>query len=97
VVGTTVEVGYTAPGSGDLYATSAAGTLSATYHVSTGTVGPPCGPEALATCPSTDSTGGNPATDAGGLPLSAHTDPVFRRVLSLDGPAITVAFIVVTG
>jgi len=68
VVGSSVPVGCSAPGSGDLVSTAADGSLSTTYTVTTGSVGPPCGSSALATCPATDSSGGNPATDAAAYP-----------------------------
>jgi hypothetical protein len=46
-------------------ATTATGTLSTTFKVVQGTVGPPCGPmPALLTCPATDSGGASPTADA---------------------------------
>lgn len=71
-VNSDVAVGCTAPAlaASALASTSSTGTLSKTYSVSTGTIGPPCGGanDLVATCPSTDSSGGNPSTDAAAYP-----------------------------
>jgi hypothetical protein len=65
----TVNVGCTPPNLSELVDTNASGSLTSTYSIISGTVGPPCGPSpAAATCPSTDSTGGNPQTDAAAYP-----------------------------
>jgi hypothetical protein len=72
-VSSAVSVGCTAPSfaANSLTSTSATGTLSKAYMVTGGTVGPPCGSASgniITTCPATDSTGGNPATDAAKYP-----------------------------
>ncbi len=58
-----------------LVTTSATGTLSTTFTVIAGTTGPSCGAagDAIATCPSTDSTGGSPAADAAKYPCPPTT------------------------
>ena len=68
-VNASVPIGCTAP-SYNVVSTSATGTVSTTYDVIEGTVGPPCGAsnDAITTCPSTDSAGQNPATDAANYP-----------------------------
>jgi hypothetical protein len=64
-VSTAVAVGCTAP-TFNLVTTSSSGTLSTTYVVTDGTVGPPCGAstDIITTCPETDSAGQDPAADA---------------------------------
>jgi len=63
-----LPVGCTAP-SYSLVTTSATGTISTDYTVTEGT-GPPCGAsnDVITTCPSTDSAGQDPATDATNYP-----------------------------
>jgi hypothetical protein len=64
-ISTAVSVGCNAPSLSALVATKADGTLSATFKVIQGTVGPPCGPQpALVTCPATDSAGNSATADA---------------------------------
>jgi len=66
-----VSVGCTAPSlTTGLTHTSSTGTLSDTYTIKEGTVGPPCGQsgDIIGTCPSTDSAGLNPTTDAANYP-----------------------------
>ena len=72
-VSSAVSVGCTAPSysANSLTSTSATGTISKAYMVATGTIGPPCGSatgNVISTCPATDSSGGNPATDAAMYP-----------------------------
>jgi hypothetical protein len=64
-VSNAVAVGCTAP-TFNLVTTSSSGTLSTSYVVTQGTVGPPCGAstDIITTCPETDSAGQDPATDA---------------------------------
>jgi len=64
-----LPVGCTAPSYG-LVTTSATGTISSSYAVTEGTVGPPCGAsnDVITSCPSTDSAGQDPATDAANFP-----------------------------
>ena len=64
-VSNAVPVGCTAP-TFNLVTTSSTGTLSTTYAVAAGTVGPPCGAstDIITTCPQTDSAGQDPAADA---------------------------------
>jgi hypothetical protein len=68
-VNTSVQVGCTAP-TLNLVTTSAGGTLSSTFTVVEGTVGPPCGAstDIITTCPGADSAGLDPATDAANYP-----------------------------
>ncbi len=68
-VNASLAIGCTAP-SYNVVSTSASGTVSTTYDVIEGTVGPPCGAsnDAISTCPNADSTGQNPATDAANYP-----------------------------
>jgi len=54
---------------GALITVGADGTFSASFTVIAGKTGPPCGSAYLIkTCPSTDSTGGNPVADAANYP-----------------------------
>ncbi len=70
----TLPVSCTGITAGGLHSTSATGTLSAvSYTVVTGTTGPPCGSATLAACPSADSSGGNPSTDAAQYPCPPTT------------------------
>jgi len=61
-----LQVSCTAPSYGHLVTTSSSGALSHSFTVVQGTVGPPCGVSGavIATCPSTDSAGNSPASDA---------------------------------
>ena len=64
-VSTSISVGCSPPSYAFLTSTSSTGTLSASWKVLGGTIGPPCGPpQDLDTCPSTDSAGKSPAADA---------------------------------
>ena len=64
-VSASVPVSCTAISLSALVATSATGSLSTTFKVVQGTVGPPCGPmPALLTCPATDTGGASPTADA---------------------------------
>jgi len=68
-VSNTLAVGCIAPSYKALATTTASGGLSATFAVIQGTVGPPCGtPNAVVTCPATDSDGVSPAADAANYP-----------------------------
>lgn len=70
-VSSQVSVGCSAPSlTSGLTSTSSTGTVSKAFTVVTGTVGPPCGTSGaiVATCPSTDSAGISPATDAANYP-----------------------------
>lgn len=70
-VNSSVSVGCTAPSLGpSLTSTSATGTVSKSYKVATGTIGPPCGAsgDLVTTCPATDSAGKDPKADAAGYP-----------------------------
>jgi hypothetical protein len=64
-----VAVGCSPPSLSQVVATSSSGTLSSSYTVVQGTVGPPCGsaPAAVA-CPPADSSGQSPETDAADYP-----------------------------
>ena len=64
-----VDVGCSAPSLSQVVTTSDTGTLSSSYTIVQGTVGPPCGaaPAAVA-CPPTDSSGQSPQTDAADYP-----------------------------
>lgn len=68
-VNKSLPVGCTSP-TYKLITTSATGTLSTTYDVIQGTVGPPCGAsnDIITQCPLTDSAGQSPATDAANYP-----------------------------
>jgi alpha-tubulin suppressor-like RCC1 family protein len=68
VVNTSVNVGCSGPSGGDIAVTGSDGSLSTAFDVLGGTVGPPCGPSDLASCPSTDSAGHSPASDAANYP-----------------------------
>ena len=71
LVNSAVSVGCTGPSlaANDLTSTSATGTISKAYIVAAGTIGPPCGTgDLVATCPTTDSSGGNTTTDAAKYP-----------------------------
>ena len=68
LVNTSVAVGCTAPSAADIVTTTSTGTLSTSYTVTTGTIGPPCGGSSLASCPSLDSAGNTPAADAADYP-----------------------------
>jgi hypothetical protein len=64
-ISSAVSVGCTAPSFSHIVSTGADGSLSTTYTIVSGTVGPPCGPSPdIVTCPSTDTAGMSPATDA---------------------------------
>ncbi|HLI72528.1 MAG TPA: hypothetical protein VKU86_01520 [Acidimicrobiales bacterium] len=68
-ISTSVSVSCSPPSFSKLVSTSATGTISASWTVLGPTVGPPCGnPPDIAKCPATDSSGGNPATDAANYP-----------------------------
>jgi hypothetical protein len=68
-INSSISVGCTAPSLSKLVTTSATGTVSTTYDVVSGTIGPPCGAApAAATCPATDSAGKSPAADAANYP-----------------------------
>ena len=69
-VNSTVSVGCSAPSTSALATTTSTGTLSTTYKIVQGTVGPPCGSSGalVAQCPATDSTGTAPAADAAAYP-----------------------------
>jgi hypothetical protein len=68
-VSASISVSCTAPSYTKLVVTSATGTMSSTFNVVSGTVGPPCGPTpAVVTCPSTDTAGKSPAADAASYP-----------------------------
>ena len=69
-VNTSISIGCTAPAvsASVLGSTTATGTFSKSYTVKTGTIGPPCGSGDLASCPSTDSAGKSPSTDAANYP-----------------------------
>jgi Fibronectin type III domain len=59
---------------GSLITVAADGTFSATFTIVAGTTGPPCGPNYLvSTCPTADSSGGNPTTDAAAYPCPPTT------------------------
>jgi hypothetical protein len=64
-----VSVGCTPPSYSHVVSTKADGTVSTTFAVVAGTLGPPCGPAPdIATCPPTDSAGTSPAADAPAYP-----------------------------
>jgi hypothetical protein len=64
-INSSISVSCTAPSLGKLVVTSATGTMSTTFNVVEGKVGPPCGPSpAAATCPKTDTAGTSPTADA---------------------------------
>ena len=66
-----LPVGCTAPSyaPNTLVSTTAEGSFTKTYVVTAGTVGPPCGAgDMISSCPSTDSAGNDPATDAAAYP-----------------------------
>jgi hypothetical protein len=69
-VSSKVSVGCSAPSLSAVVGTSSSGTLSTSYKVVQGTVGPPCGSSGalVAQCPATDSAGASPATDAAAYP-----------------------------
>ena len=65
IVNNTINVSCIAPSLQAIVTVNASGSVSATFHVIEGTVGPPCGPApAAATCPATDSAGQSPTADA---------------------------------
>ncbi len=68
LVNSSIPVSCNAPSlskPGALVTTTSTGTVSATFTVIEGTVGPPCGPApAAATCPATDAANNSPITDA---------------------------------
>ncbi len=65
VVNSSIPVSCNAPSLSKLVTTTATGSVSGTFAVIQGTVGPPCGPApAAATCPATDSAGKSPTADA---------------------------------
>ena len=54
---------------GALITVGSDGTISAKFTIVAGTSGPPCGAAYLiSTCPTSDSSGGNPTTDAANYP-----------------------------
>ena len=69
-VNSAVPVGCTAPSLLHILSTKADGSISGSYPVSSGTVGPPCGTNGavISTCPATDSAGKAPAADAANYP-----------------------------
>ena len=74
--GNQVPIGCTNPlvkadGRPGLTETSSTGTFDVTFTIEGGTVGPPCGPSSCGT--ETDSTGGNPFTDAVNYPCPPTT------------------------
>jgi hypothetical protein len=65
VVNSDVPVGCSAPSLMKLVTTTATGTMTGTFTIIEGTVGPPCGPSpAAVTCPATDAAGTSPTADA---------------------------------
>jgi hypothetical protein len=58
------------PTNSNLLTVSSTGTISASVTITAGTVGPPCGAstDLFSKCPTTDSGGGNPTTDAAAYP-----------------------------
>jgi len=65
VVNSDISVSCNAPSLSKLVTTTSSGTISTTFNVVQGTVGPPCGPApAAATCPATDAAGNSPTADA---------------------------------
>ncbi len=65
VVNSAIPVSCNAPSLSALVTTTATGSVSGTFKVIQGTVGPPCGPApAAATCPATDANGNSPTADA---------------------------------
>jgi hypothetical protein len=69
-VNSSLSVGCSAPSYSHLVTTGADGSLSTTWTIATGTIGPPCGVTGavITTCPSTDSAGKSPAADAANYP-----------------------------
>jgi hypothetical protein len=69
-VSSKVPVGCSAPSLSAVVSTSSSGTLSTSYKVVQGTVGPPCGSSGalIVQCPGTDSSGASPATEAAAYP-----------------------------
>ena len=74
-VSSPVPVGCTAPTYNEVTNTSSTGTISATYAVTTGTEGPPCGAsnDVITVCPGTDSAGQDPTSDAANYPCPPTT------------------------
>ena len=69
VVNSDVPVGCIPPSLMKLVNTDASGNVSTTFTVTTGVLGPPCGPSPdAATCPATDSAGQDPTADAAKYP-----------------------------
>jgi hypothetical protein len=68
LLGQTVPVSCTGINISKLVTTDASGNVSSTFSVVDGTTGPPCGASPLQACPATDSSGGNPVTDAAKYP-----------------------------
>ncbi len=69
-VSSAVSVGCSAISYSRLVSTSSSGTISTSYSIIQGTVGPPCGlsTDVITTCPSTDDEGYSPAADAARYP-----------------------------
>jgi hypothetical protein len=64
-VNSSISVSCTAPSLTKLVTTTSSGSVSTTFKVVQGTVGPPCGPTpAVVTCPATDTGGQSPTADA---------------------------------
>lgn len=68
VVDAVEDVGCTGSTFSNLVETTGGGALSTTFKVAAGTVGPPCGTSYLAVCPTLDSAGHDPASDAADYP-----------------------------
>ena len=86
-----VPVSCTGVTSAGLITTTSSGTLSAKFTIASGTTGPPCGTSYLATtCPTTDSSGGNPTTDAAKYPCPPRP-PSSRPVIRARCPSATPA------
>jgi len=69
-VSNTVPVGCIPPSFNHIIAVKSDGSVSGTFAVSQGTIGPPCGTSeaVIKTCPATDSAGKKPAADAAKYP-----------------------------
>ena len=69
-VNASLSIGCTAPSYAHLVTTGSDGSLSGTWTIATGTIGPPCGVNqaVITTCPSTDSAGKNTTSDAANYP-----------------------------
>ena len=74
VVNSDVPVGCIPPSLMKLVNTDASGNVSTTFTVTSGVLGPPCGPSPdAATCPATDSAGQDPTADAAKYPCPPTT------------------------